>query len=78
MITIARTSADKASLKVEKKDVEKEIRVYENNNDNLMKKSILKALKNEVHKRKRAHEAASIKLKKDQLKRIMITNELKD
>ena len=78
MITIDRTSADKALLKVEKKDVEKEIRVYENNNDNLMKKSILKALKNEVHKRKRAHEAASIKLKKDQLKRIMSTNELKD
>ena len=58
-------SDDEISLKRGKKYAEKEIRDYENNNNNLMKQiNNLKASKNLAHKNKRMHGVTSIKLKK--------------
>ena len=49
--TIVRIPDDKMSLKGEMKETEKEIRAYENNNNNLMKQiNHLKSLKNAAHK----------------------------
>ena len=55
-------SDDEIALKGKKKETHEEIRVYENNNNNLTKKIYhLKSLKNAGQKSKRMCEATSIK-----------------